>query len=133
MDTVLGLASGKAGGEVISDPKSTEAKELDAAVTALLQVSSWQCFAHAVPVMPSLRSPGRRFCATCQPRADLLQSLPLLAALFMTTWPLAVHQVRSLQSDAGLILGNVHHQMPLRWVTTLKTKALGSRPPKSGS
>ena len=38
-DTVLGLASGKAGGEVISDPKSTEAKDLDAAVTALLQVS----------------------------------------------------------------------------------------------
>ncbi|KAK9864821.1 hypothetical protein WJX84_011709, partial [Apatococcus fuscideae] len=36
-DTVLGLASGKAGGDVISDPKSSEAKELDAAVTALLQ------------------------------------------------------------------------------------------------
>ncbi|KAK9865988.1 hypothetical protein WJX84_002281 [Apatococcus fuscideae] len=36
-DCVLGLASGKAGGEVISDPKSSEAKELDEAVTALLQ------------------------------------------------------------------------------------------------
>ncbi len=37
-DTVLGLASGAAGGPVISDPDSTEAQQLEAAVTALLQV-----------------------------------------------------------------------------------------------
>ena len=37
-DTVLGLASGKAGSKQISDPASTEGQELEAAVTALLQV-----------------------------------------------------------------------------------------------
>lgn len=36
-DTVIGLASGAAGGEVISDPTSKEAATLEAAVTALLQ------------------------------------------------------------------------------------------------
>lgn len=37
-DTVLGLASGAAGGALISDPHSPEAAQLEAAVTALLQV-----------------------------------------------------------------------------------------------
>lgn len=36
-DTVIGLASGKAGGSIISDPNSSEAETLEAAVTALLQ------------------------------------------------------------------------------------------------
>ncbi|KAL4429620.1 hypothetical protein ABPG77_008669 [Micractinium sp. CCAP 211/92] len=36
-DTVIGLASGTAGGEVISDPASPEAQKLEAALTALLQ------------------------------------------------------------------------------------------------
>ena len=36
-DTVIGLSSGKAGGEVITDPESSKAKVLEAAVTALLQ------------------------------------------------------------------------------------------------
>jgi N-acetylglutamate synthase/N-acetylornithine aminotransferase len=37
-DTVLGLASGAAGGPIISDPASPEAQQLESAVTALLQV-----------------------------------------------------------------------------------------------
>lgn len=37
-DTVLGLASGKAGGEKITDPSSMEGQQLEAAATALLQV-----------------------------------------------------------------------------------------------
>ena len=37
-DTVIGLASGAAGGALISDPASPEAEQLEAAVTALLQV-----------------------------------------------------------------------------------------------
>ena len=37
-DTVLGLASGAAGGALISDHASPEAAQLEAAVTALLQV-----------------------------------------------------------------------------------------------
>ncbi len=40
-DTVLGLASGKAGGEEISDASSPEGQQLEAAVTALLQ-ASWK-------------------------------------------------------------------------------------------
>ena len=39
-DTVLGLASGKAGGSQISDPSSQECQQLESAVTALLQVQS---------------------------------------------------------------------------------------------
>ena len=42
-DTVLGLASGKAGGKQISDPASKEGLELEAAVTALLQVCREPC------------------------------------------------------------------------------------------
>ncbi len=60
-DTVLGLASGKAGGEVISDPKSPEAKELDAAVTALLQVGySYPIFCQYIkgPPPPSTLPPA---------------------------------------------------------------------------
>ena len=38
-DTVLGLASGAAGGALISDASSPEGQQLEAAVTALLQVS----------------------------------------------------------------------------------------------
>lgn len=34
---MIGLASGAAGGEIISDPASPEAQRLEAAVTALLQ------------------------------------------------------------------------------------------------
>ncbi len=37
-DTVIGLASGAAGGALISDRASPEAAQLEAAVTALLQV-----------------------------------------------------------------------------------------------
>lgn len=37
-DTVLGLASGAAGNAKITDPRSEEAAQLEAAVTALLQV-----------------------------------------------------------------------------------------------
>jgi N-acetylglutamate synthase/N-acetylornithine aminotransferase len=37
-DTVLGLASGAAGNAKITDPRSEDAAQLEAAVTALLQV-----------------------------------------------------------------------------------------------
>ena len=37
-DTVLGLASGAAGNARIDDPRSQAAQQLEAAVTALLQV-----------------------------------------------------------------------------------------------
>jgi N-acetylglutamate synthase/N-acetylornithine aminotransferase len=37
-DTVLGLASGAAGNPTITDPRSEDAAQLEAAVTALLQV-----------------------------------------------------------------------------------------------
>jgi hypothetical protein len=40
-DTVIGLASGAAGNAPISDPGSAEGKQLQAALTALLQVGGW--------------------------------------------------------------------------------------------
>jgi glutamate N-acetyltransferase/amino-acid N-acetyltransferase len=42
-DTVIGLASGAAGNALISDPASPEAKQLEDAVTALLQACAGIC------------------------------------------------------------------------------------------
>ena len=42
-DTVIGLASGAAGNALISDPGSPEAKQLEDAVTALLQACASSC------------------------------------------------------------------------------------------
>ena len=42
-DTVIGLASGAAGNALISDPASPEAKQLEDAVTALLQACAGTC------------------------------------------------------------------------------------------
>ncbi len=47
-DTVIGLASGAAGNALISDPASPEAKQLEDAVTALLQACAATClFSHS--------------------------------------------------------------------------------------
>jgi hypothetical protein len=45
-DTVIGLASGAAGNQIIKDASSPEAAQLEAAVTALLQVVT---FSHGIP------------------------------------------------------------------------------------
>lgn len=57
-DTVLGLASGMAGGREISDASSTEGQQLEAAVTALLQANSCFCHPFARPAShpPRIRS-----------------------------------------------------------------------------
>ena len=50
-DTVIGLASGAAGNALISDPASPEAKQLEDAVTALLQACAATClFSPTLPL-----------------------------------------------------------------------------------
>ena len=58
-DTVLGLASGLAGADRITDAASPEGKQLEAAVTALLQVSRQLCYVHPKGFSTSVRD-GRR-------------------------------------------------------------------------
>lgn len=57
-DTVLGLASGGAGGATISDPDSQEAQQLEAAVTALLQARRPLSGHHIEPTATRLISRG---------------------------------------------------------------------------